>query len=189
VYLNLSADRRFRSGGKYVEREKLKTNFYTNQQRQIVKSEFLKDVQEAFFNDRPENRVRYAGYFTVFAFGVRKSDSGGETAGEFELLNRVVIASATKFFKNVALYAGRGNNAFCHEALHGLGLYHTHREQKNTINGREVDTEPIIKDSKKKYVYKHKTTTNVMSYNQPRNYTTWHWHWLIINPNLRTFNL
>ncbi|WP_314773632.1 type VI secretion system Vgr family protein [Capnocytophaga sputigena] len=184
VYLNLSADRRFHSGGKYVEREKLKTNFYTNQQRQIVKSEFLKYVQEAFFNDPPENRVRYAGYFTVFAFGVGNPDSGGETAGEYELLNRVVIASAIKFFKNVALYAGRGNNAFCHEALHGLGLYHTHREEKNTINGREVDTEPIIKDSKKKYVYKHKTTTNVMSYNQPRNYTTWRWQWSIINPNI-----
>jgi len=184
VYLNLSADRRFRSGGKYVEREKLKTNFYTNQQRQIVKSEFLKYVQEAFFNDPPENRVRYAGYFTVFAFGVGNPDSGGETAGEYELLNRVVIASAIKFFKNVALYAGRGNNAFCHEALHGLGLYHTHREQKKTINGRKVDTEPIIKDSKKKYVYKHKTTTNVMSYNQPRNYTTWRWQWSIINPNI-----
>ena len=184
VYLNLSADRRFHSGGKYVEREKLKTNFYTNQQRQIVKSEFLKYVQEAFFNDPPENRVRYAGYFTVFAFGVGNPDSGGETAGEYELLNRVVIASAIKFFKNVALYAGRGNNAFCHEALHGLGLYHTHREQKKTITGRKVDTEPIIKDSKKKYVYKHKTTTNVMSYNQPRNYTTWRWQWSIINPNI-----
>jgi len=184
VYLNLSADRRFRRGGKYVEGDKLKTNFYTNQQRQIVKSEFLKYVQEAFFNDPPENRVRYAGYFTVFAFGVGNPDSGGETAGEYELLNRVVIASAIKFFKNVALYAGRGNNAFCHEALHGLGLYHTHREQKKTINGRKVDTEPIIKDSKKKYVYKHKTTTNVMSYNQPRNYTTWRWQWSIINPNI-----
>ena len=184
VYLNLSADRRFRRGGKYVEGDKLKTKFYTNQQRQIVKSEFLKYVQEAFFNDPPENRVRYAGYFTVFAFGVGNPDTGGETAAEFELLNRVVIASAIKFFKNVALYAGRGNNAFCHEALHGLGLYHTHREEKNTINGREVDTEPIIKDSKKKYVYKHKTTTNVMSYNQPRNYTTWRWQWSIINPNI-----
>ena len=184
VYLNLSADRRFRRGGKYVEGDKLKTKFYTNQQRQIVKSEFLKYVQEAFFNDPPENRVRYAGYFTVFAFGVGNPDTGGETAGEFELLNRVVIASAIKFFKNAALYAGRSNNAFCHEALHGLGLYHTHREQKDTINGREVDTEPIIKDSKKKYVYKHKTTTNVMSYNQPRNYTTWRWQWSIINPNI-----
>ena len=112
VYLNLSADRRFRSSGKYVEGDKLKTKFYTNQQRQIVKSEFLKYVQEAFFNDPPENRVRYAGYFTVFAFGVGNPDTGGETAGEFELLNRVVIASAVKFFKNVALYAGRGNNAF-----------------------------------------------------------------------------
>ena len=183
VYLNLSADRRFRRGGKYVEGDKLKTNFYTNQQRQIVKSEFLKYVQEAFFNDRPENRVRYAGYFTVFVFGVEKLNSGGETAAEFELLNKVVIASAIKFFKNVALYAGRGNNAFCHEVLHGLGLYHTHREKKE-INGREVNSEPIIKDSKKKYAYKHKTTTNVMSYNQPRNYTTWRWQWSIINPNI-----
>ena len=183
VYLNLSADRRFRSSGKYVEGDKLKTKFYTNQQRQIVKSEFLKYVQEAFFNDPPENRVRYAGYFTVFAFGVGNPDTGGETAGEFELLNRVVIASAIKFFKNVALYAGRGNTALCHEVLHGLGLLHTHREKKE-INGREVNSEPIIKDSKKKYVYKHKTTTNVMSYNQPRNYTTWRWQWSIINPNI-----
>jgi len=183
VYLNLSADRRFRRGGKYVEGDKLKTNFYTNQQRQIVKSEFLKYVQEAFFNDPPENRVRYAGYFTVFAFGVRESDSGGETAAEFELLNRVVIASAIKFFKNVALYVGRGNTALCHEVLHGLGLLHTHREKKE-INGREVNSEPIIKDSKKKYAYKYKTTTNVMSYNQPRNYTTWRWQWSIINPNI-----
>jgi len=57
-------------------------------------------------------------------------------------------------------------------------------DRDGTPYGREVDTEPIIKDSKKKYVYKHKTTTNVMSYNQPRNYTTWRWQWSIINPNI-----
>ena len=57
-------------------------------------------------------------------------------------------------------------------------------DRDGTPYRREVDTEPIIKDSKKKYVYKHKTTTNVMSYNQPRNYTTWRWQWSIINPNI-----
>ena len=57
-------------------------------------------------------------------------------------------------------------------------------DRNGTPHGRKVDTEPIIKDSKKKYVYKHKTTTNVMSYNQPRNYTTWRWQWSIINPNI-----
>ena len=57
-------------------------------------------------------------------------------------------------------------------------------DRDGTSYGREVDTEPIIKDSKKKYVYKHKTTTNVMSYNQPRNYTTWRWQRSIINPNI-----
>ena len=57
-------------------------------------------------------------------------------------------------------------------------------DRDGTPYRREVDTEPIIKDSKKKYVYKDKTTTNVMSYNQPRNYTTWRWQWSIINPNI-----
>ena len=57
-------------------------------------------------------------------------------------------------------------------------------DRDGTPYGRKVDKEPIIKDSKKKYVYKHKTTTNVMSYNQPRNYTTWRWQWSIINPNI-----
>ncbi len=43
--------------------------------------------------------------------------------------------------------------------------------------------------SNKKYIYFYGSTTNIMSYSTLNKFTTWHWQWLIINPNLQTFNL
>ena len=72
----------------------------------------------------------------------------------------------------------------------------THREVKFAkIDGYEtklmMHDEVIIPydRSNKKYIYFYGSTTNIMSYGTLNKFTTWHWQWLIINPNLRTFNL
>ena len=72
----------------------------------------------------------------------------------------------------------------------------THREVKFAkIDGYEtklmMHDEVIIPydRSNKKYIYFYGSTTNIMSYSTLNKFTTWHWQWLIINPNLQTFNL
>lgn len=65
-----------------------------------------------------------------------------------------------------------------HEALHGLNLYHTHR-----------DSTPL--DHKNiKYIYPHananpaNATDNIMSYNGIKRKSSWIWQWKIIKNNI-----
>ena len=71
------------------------------------------------------------------------------------------------FKRNLVLFGNRLPTTLCHEALHGLGLSHTHLEEE------------IILESEKKYVFIKKTTDNIMSYSESRN-TTWYWQWKIV---------
>lgn len=61
-----------------------------------------------------------------------------------------------------------------HEAYHGFGIYHTHREAAETV---------IIYENKK-YIYNGRTTTNIISYSYNR-YSSWRWQWNIINSNIK----
>ncbi|MFK7002086.1 hypothetical protein V3I07_14470, partial [Flavobacterium oreochromis] len=79
--------------------------------------------------------------------------------------------------KNLILFKNRNNYTICHETLHGLGLYHTHRDG-------------TIKESNRKFVYKDArvdpthATDNIMSYNGSLRKSTWKWQWNIIRKNL-----
>ena len=111
---------------------------------------------------------QYANCFTIFSL----FDKGiMNISGFCEMKADPQTGKLSLYKKNVVLFGNRKPTTLCHEVLHGLGLRHTH-----------IDDETILKEEKK-YVFKQKTTDNIMSYADYRK-TTWHWQWeLIRNKN------
>jgi len=97
---------------------------------------------------------KYREYFTIFAFEANYS-------GRVEDFG----------IKNVLIADGRNKTTIAHEAYHGFGLRHTHREEKP------------IKDNRQKYIFPDapgiRSTDNIMSYNVDKRKSTWHWQWVI----------
>jgi len=111
---------------------------------------------------------QYANCFTIFSL----FDNGiDDVVGFCEMKADPQTGKLSLYKKNVVLFGNREPTTLCHEVIHGLGLRHTH-----------IDDEKILKEEKK-YVFKQKTTDNIMSYADYRK-TTWHWQWeLIRNKN------
>ena len=177
--LNLSSNNsEFQIGGDFIADGKIQMTSPT------IRERVYNWLQELFF----QQNARYRdNYFTIFKFGVESNKDGllGETQ-DIKTENVIIFT----------LPRGNEDYTLAHETLHGLGLYHTHREVKFAkIDGYEtklmMHDEVIIPydRSNKKYIYFYGSTTNIMSYGTLNKFTTWHWQWLIINPNLRTFNL
>ena len=176
--LNLSSNSEFQIGGDFIADGKIQMTSPT------IRERVYNRLQELFF----QQNARYRdNYFTIFKFGVESNKDGllGETQ-DIKTENVIIFT----------LPRGNEDYTLAHETLHGLGLYHTHREVKFAkIDGYEtklmMHDEVIIPydRSNKKYIYFYGSTTNIMSYGTLNKFTTWHWQWLIINPNLRTFNL
>ncbi|MGG7035086.1 MAG: hypothetical protein ACI7YS_07830 [Flavobacterium sp.] len=110
----------------------------------------INDVKQDYLKSKLGKK--YEGCFTVFSFDIEtkpKAD-GSVTVGNAQTIGK----------KSVCLYAGRGNFTMCHEALHGLGLFHAH------ANGP-------IDNPNQKYVFPLgnqistplEATDNMMSYN------------------------
>ena len=72
------------------------------------------------------------------------------------------------------VFKNRKISTLGHEAYHGFGIYHTHRD----------DDLLVITQKNKKYVYVPRTTTNIISYSLNR-YSSWRWQWNIINPKIK----
>jgi phage-related baseplate assembly protein len=176
--LNLSSNSEFQIGGDFIADGKIQMTSPT------IRERVYNRLQELFF----QQNARYRdNYFTIFKFGVESNKDGllGETQ-DIKTENVIIFT----------LPRGNEDYTLAHETLHGLGLYHTHREVKFVkIDGYEtklmMHDEVIIPydRSNKKYIYFYGSTTNIMSYGTLNKFTTWHWQWLIINPNLQTFNL
>ena len=176
--LNLSSNSEFQIGGDFIADGKIQMTSPT------IRERVYNRLQELFF----QQNARYRdNYFTIFKFSVESNKDGllGETQ-DIKTENVIIFT----------LPRGNEDYTLAHETLHGLGLYHTHREVKFVkIDGYEtklmMHDEVIIPydRSNKKYIYFYGSTTNIMSYGTLNKFTTWHWQWLIINPNLRTFNL
>ena len=112
------------------------------------------------FLSEPKNS-KFKDCFTVFAFG--NVPFASSMAGRVENIGE----------KNVMLspVESRWNSTLPHEALHGLGLHHTHADERP------------IKESSRIYIYRNRTTDNIMKYNNriDNRRTTWHWQWGIVN--------
>ena len=85
--------------------------------------------------------------------------------------------------KNVFLFNGpqgstRTDKTIAHEGLHGLGLFHTHRNHTP------------IKNQNIKYIFPNgnvnitNSTDNIMSYGQENKKSTWKWQWDIVRNNV-----
>ena len=125
---------------------------------------------------------QYSGYYTMFSFDENTYDSfydpstrsAGAVPGQVENIN----------IKNVFLFNGiqgatRGNDTISHEGLHGLGLFHTHKDGSQPIKNANI-----------KYIFANgnqnptNSTDNIMSYGQKNKKSTWKWQWDIVKNNV-----
>lgn len=176
--LDLSSNADFQVGGIYIESDSSRRNYiaYLNKTNHNFRNNLHRDTRILFFDVRSGNnyvnRV-YSNYFTFFKFGLESNNrsSQGSLGGAVEHIN---IHNALIF---TLPWAG-GDDTTKHEALHGLGLNHTHR-----------DSTPID-DAGYKFVFPNgnnfpaKSTENIMSYGNKVKKSTWRWQWHIINSNI-----
>ncbi|MFK7002186.1 zinc metalloprotease [Flavobacterium oreochromis] len=113
---------------------------------------------------RTQTSNSFSNCFFVFCFDELANNTS--TMGRVEDIGK----------KSVVLYRGRDDYTLNHEALHGLGLFHTHKDGS-------------ITNQNQKYTFIHaftdatKATDNIMTY-QPDGKTTWQWQWKIIKKSI-----
>ncbi len=161
IILDLSNDANFKLGGKYID-----VNGFIN--------EDADNLSMFAFMSNSVNSI-YRDCFPIFTIKAANYDG---SFGQAEL----PIGT-----KNVVLFNERGADfqIIAHEALHGFGLWHTHRELRR---------ERRITQPNKKYVFPHgqkyypndnpNATDNVMSYRIGYLITTWNWQWKIVRNHL-----
>lgn len=157
IILDLSTNKAFQKGGVYIKEAKEKNSVFSAGEN----SESIKEMKKLFMSD-PKNEIfKKEDYFTIFS--TELINERQNVGGKVEDIN----------IRNAIMFADCNTPTAVHETLHGLGLYHTHREP----------TETTIINQRKKYVYQRDTTTNVMSYSLNKK-ILWRWQWHIINPNI-----
>ena len=143
--------------GKYVKEDGKIKNGDTETDK--TGTSMVHSLRDKFLSE-PKNS-KFKDCFTVFAFG--NVPFASSMAGRVEDIGE----------KNVMLspVESRWNSTLPHEALHGLGLHHTHADERP------------IKESSRIYIYRNRTTDNIMKYNNriDNRRTTWHWQWGIVN--------
>ena len=120
-------------------------------------------VRNKFINDpyNPGNS-KYRDYFTIFSFG--------DLAFDYVIAKGGVIGAVEDIgIKNAFMFDQRDSTTLCHEALHGIGLQHTH------LDG--------IPETTRKHTFTQYKTDNIMSYDTDM-ISTWHWQWEIMNKNV-----
>ena len=176
IELDLTSDSNFkvetiRKKGRYISEDGnflLKYDPYGSENLvKYLRREFLK----------VSDNNTYQNSFTVFAVdhycGTEQSKILGYTDAVWKLKNNKYIIA--KFLKNIILFKDRNTADYStlpHEALHGLGLSHTHRNDS-----------PISEKSRK-YIYVKNETDNVMSYNTNNMISTWKWQWEFVKGNI-----
>lgn len=168
--LNLSSYSEFQMGGKHVDKYKHiayrdKDNF------EYVNTSLQRDVRNIFLDQDDDfgnkNKTKYDNFFTIFKFGVGANDPSIAGVVQDIATRNAIIFKALNY----------KNSTLCHEALHGLGLCHTHR-YKNPLESRKY-----------KYIYplgearSTNATNNIMSYSGNA-FTSWRWQWAFINTNI-----
>jgi hypothetical protein len=174
ISLDMRSDARFQTRGMYVNSNGyIQKGVDVNSMVKYLKSEFMKDA----------NNSRYFDCIPVFVVGVPGGGSGG-LLGYCDT-DRDSSGKIIKWIKNSVSFTPYGTRpveTMPHEALHGYGLRHTHREENP------------ISDKNQKYIFPHgqtgpnhltDATDNVMSYRLGHMKTTWHWQWKIINSKIK----
>lgn len=126
----------------------------------------------------------------IFRFEqVCKIMSGTEVTG-YVLGN--VHSKNGEFIKGVTLFKQQNAFTLSHEALHGLGLRHTHSDdEQGLLTNTNKNAHPDAK-----YLFHHpdprrtvdydpdKATDNILSYSRKR-YITWQWQWNILRKAIK----
>lgn len=142
-----------------------KTTFH-----EIVKNLFLEEKDD---KGNLKNSKYKENYFTVFSFQEEAYDL---TLGQTEIRKIIKNGLLQKvYFKNLILFKNRDSSTLNHEAFHGFGVRHTHKEEDESL---------IIYENKK-YTFLYGITTNIASYNPFNRHTSWRWQWNIINPKIK----
>lgn len=107
--------------------------------------------------------LKYLDYFFVFSF----DDPPYDTAvGQIQEIG----------VRNLILLPARNERTICHEGLHGLGLYHTHRDGPIT----EKSIKHTFPNANLLPINKDRATDNYLSYNGVNRKSTWKWQWEIV---------
>ncbi|PAM91423.1 hypothetical protein B4N84_28365 [Flavobacterium sp. IR1] len=178
--LDLSEHPDFTNSGKFLSGSNIK-HMITMHGKSVLNSDLYEKCKELFFKVKDSTGTleneKYEDHFTVFKFGVSSNDTG--TFGEVEAVG----------ISNVIMYTDVSSgyeHVLAHEVLHGLGLYHSHRDHdvipshtsnyKYTFpNGKGNTIQPVANPTS--------ATNNIMGYSKEA-YSTWYWQWKIINDNI-----
>lgn len=175
--LDLTEDAQFKEGGQFIKKT---SDGVLDQDKRASTTEggtmsffqYIKLVYQE--QERKRGNTKYeTGWFFVFCFGEDAYDGAqGQMENPYE--HKSVGAH------NVALFLTRNSTTLAHEALHGFGLGHTHREM---VDGKFVKvTHPNCK-----HVFSWDTTENVMK-NMGGGFATWRWQWEIMTRGSYVFN-
>ena len=132
--------------------------------KRYLEENLAKFLRAVFLQQHP----RYSDCFTIFSFA---NNGFKDLRGFCELAADIKTGKFSHFKQNVVVFGNRLPTTLCHEALHGLGLLHTHLEEE------------AIEEKEKKFIFERETTDNVMSYADDRK-TTWRWQWEIVRNNI-----
>jgi len=139
-----------KKGKFYTRKDKAKTGLNQDDK------DFYPTVKSLFLAEGTNSK--YASDFLIFAFGVRPYDKAlGQVQG-IGVHNLIVFPKRDKCTVN-------------HEALHGLGLRHSFKDDVN-----QVDPDNI-------FTFQQGKTDNVMDYTYDDSaLIVWSWQWKIVNP-------
>ncbi|ANO48718.1 hypothetical protein Pf1_00470 [Flavobacterium columnare] len=158
---DLTTDIDYSRGGKFDLGGKYNEDYRSGATDKVP--HFFKDMRTKFL--ALLGNSKYKDYFTVFVIA---DDVYDNAAGQIQEIG----------IKNLVLFKGRNDLTLSHEGLHGLGLFHAHKDG-------------VITNPNQKFAYKHAHTDslhgtdNIMSYNGVLRKTTWKWQWEIIKKNAK----
>lgn len=175
---------RWQDGGifhssEYTDCQDYLKNLYISKNKEFLKRNFFKNS-----TDKIDEQYLKDNIFTVFVFGEdsfltdRVSSRKHATEGEVKKIGE----NTAMLFNGLNATARTDDKTLAHEALHGLGLYHTHQ-----------DGDPIIPTPRILCTFEKKATDNYMSYTEveesgmiqgEEKKTLWRWQWKIVNPNI-----
>lgn len=157
----------------YIKKE------YISKNKSFLKSSFTTIKNSADEKEMSQN------IFTAFAFGedsfltYRSSSITKSHATEGEV--KAIGENTVMLFNSLNSTARADDTVLAHEVLHGLGLYHTHKDDDPIPNPEILCT------------FEKKSTDNYMSYRTVESgaviagdekNTLWRWQWKIVNPNI-----
>jgi len=164
VTLDLTQDPDFLPGGKYVNViGTLKVDGNT------IRT-MIKDLTSKFFTVR--SNVQYIDCIPAYIMEERVPYSKGLSIAGFADANYNASGERVGFSNKSISFLSRDLGTISHEILHGLQLYHTHRDDNLPLKHPNI-----------KYIYPYKGTDNIMTHATVKR-TTWHWQWQIIRRNL-----